>query len=77
MSDLDFNAFSKKYSLAISDLGKRLPSKDAKANLARALYSDALNNKINMDQLTTDVKLFYQGNTLGQFKLSQYVERYK
>jgi len=77
MANLEYEAFLKKYSLAINHLEKRLPSKESKAQLAKLLYQDMLNNKINMDMLTTDVKLFFQGNTLSQAKLNNYIQKYK
>ena len=77
MSDSNYDAFLKKYSLAITYLEKRLPSNEAKMNLARTLYYDSLNNKINMNTLMTDVKMFYQGSTLSQLKLNNYIEKYK
>ncbi len=77
MSDSSYDAFLKKYSLAITYLEKRLPNNEAKMNLARNLYYDSLNNKINMNTLMTDVKMFYQGNTLSQLRLNNYIEKYK
>ena len=77
MSDSNYAAFLKKYSLAITYLEKRLPNNEAKMNLARTLYYDSLNNKINMNTLMTDVKMFYQGSTLSQLKLNNYIEKYK
>ena len=77
MTDLDLSSFKKKYSLAISDLEKRLDTKESKTKLAMSLYQDMLSNKINMDTVTTDVKLFFQGYTLSQVKLNEYVQKYK
>lgn len=77
MSDSNYDAFLKKYSLAITYLEKRLPNNEAKMNLGRTLYYDSLNNKINMNTLMTDVKMFYQGSTLSQLKLNNYIEKYK
>lgn len=77
MSDLDLDAFSKKYSFAINGLEMRAKTgKGAKA-LARELYNDAIQDKVNMEDLTLNLKLFYQGNVFGQRKLSNYVEKYK
>lgn len=77
MPNLDYDTFLKKYSLAISHLEKRLDTKESKTKLAMSLYQDMLNNKINMDTVTNDVKLFFQGNTLSQLKLNDYVQKYK
>lgn len=77
MSNLDYDAFLKKYSLAINHLEKRLPSIEARTRLPELLYQDSINNKINMDKVTTDVKLFFQGNTLSQAKLNAYINKYK
>ena len=80
MSDLDFNAFSKKYSFAINGLEMRLKSSGknaAAAALAKKLYEDAAAKKINMDEVTNNLQMFYQGNVFGQLKLNQYLEKYK
>ena len=77
MANLEYDNFLKKYSFAINHLEKRLPTKEAKNKLAMSLYQDMLDNKINMDIVTTDVKLFFQGNTLSQAKLNNYVQKYK
>lgn len=77
MTDLDFNLFKKKYSLAISDLEKRIPDNKVRVELAALLYKDALNKKIDMDELTVDIRRFYSGDMLSQVKLNQYVSRYK
>lgn len=78
MSDLDFEAFSKKYRFAIDGLEMRLkPSGKNSAALAKKLYEDAVAKKINMDELTNNMQLFYQGNVFGQVKLNQYLEKYR
>lgn len=77
MADLKYEAFLKEYSLAIDYLGKRLSSKEAKDKLVMTLYKDALNGKINMDSIMTDVRLFYQGNVLSQVKLNNYISKYR
>ena len=78
MSDLDFNAFSKKYSFAINGLEMRLKSSGKNtAELAKTLYADATAKKINMDEVTNNLKMFYQGNVFGQMKLNQYLDKYK
>ena len=77
MSNLDYDAFLKKYSLVINHLEKRLPTIEAKTKLANNLYQDAINNKVNMDMLTTDVKLFFQGSTLGQARINECIQKYK
>jgi len=77
MTDLDFNLFKKKYSLAISDLEKRISGGKTKINLSEALYNDAINKKIDMDELTVDIRRFYAGDMLSQVRLNQYVSRYK
>ena len=78
MSDLDFNAFSKKYSFAINGLEMRLKSSGKNtAALAKTLYEDAATKKINMDEVTNNLKMFYQGNVFGQVKLNQYLDKYK
>ena len=78
MSDLDFNAFSKKYSFAINGLEMRLKSSGKNtAALAKTLYEDATAKKINMDEVTNNLKMFYQGNVFGQVKLNQYLDKYK
>ena len=77
MANLDYEEFLKKYGLAISYLGKRMSNAESKSKLAQALYQDAINNKINMSSLMTDVKMFYQGNTLSQAKLNNYIQKYK
>lgn len=74
---MEYEDFLKKYSLAISYLGKRMSSAESRANLAQALYQDAINNKINMSSVMNDVKMFYQGNTLSQAKLNNYIQKYK
>lgn len=77
MSDLDFNAFSKKYKFAIDGLEMRLKSSGRNSGaLAKKLYEDASLNKINMDEVTNNLQMFYQGNVFGQVKLNQYVEKY-
>ena len=77
MANLDYEEFLKQYSLAINYLGKRMNSAESRANLAKALYQDAINNKINMSSVMNDVKMFYQGNTLSQAKLNNYIQKYK
>lgn len=78
MSDLDFNAFSKKYSFAINGLEMRLKSSGKNTTaLAKKLYEDAAAKKINMDEMTNNLQMFYQGNVFGQMKLNQYLEKYK
>lgn len=75
MSDLDFEAFSKKYSFAINGLKMRV--KDSKKNsLAKTLYNDSITNLINMNDLNRSLELFYQGNVFGQVELNNYVEKY-
>lgn len=74
---MEYEDFLKKYSLAISYLGKRMSSAESRAKLAQALYQDAINNKINMSSVMNDVKMFYQGNTLSQAKLNNYIQKYK
>jgi len=77
MADLDFDIFKKKYSLAISDLEKRMADSKIRANLSEILYKDSLDKKIDMDELTLDIRRFYSGDMLSQVKLNQYVSRYK
>lgn len=77
MTDLDLSSFKKKYSLAISDLEKRIPNSKIRENLSEVLYKDSLNKKIDMDELTVDIRRFYSGDMLSQVKLNQYVSRYK
>lgn len=77
MTDLEFDAFLKKYSLAIGYLEKRLSNKGAKDKLAKTLYKDTLSGKINMNNVMMDVKLFYQGNVLSQVKLNEYINKYR
>ena len=77
MANSDYEEFLKKYGLAINYLGKRMSNAESKSKLAQALYQDAINNKINMSSLMTDVKMFYQGNTLSQAKLNNYIQKYK
>ena len=75
MSNLDFDAFSKEYSFAINGLKKRV-KENKKATLAQALYNDSLKNNVNMTELNRSLKLFYQGNVLGQVEMSKYVDKY-
>ena len=75
MSNLDFDAFSKKYSFAIDGLKMRVRD-DKKSNLAKTLYNDSLSNSINMTELNRSLELFYQGNVLGQVNMSKYVDKY-
>ena len=78
MSDLDFNAFSRKYSFAINGLEMRLKSSGKNTTaLAKTLYEDAVAKKINMDEMTNNLQMFYQGNVFGQVKLNQYLDKYK
>ena len=77
MANLDYEEFLKKYGLAINYLGKRMNSAESRAKLAQALYQDSMNNKINMSSVMNDVKMFYQGNTLSQAKLNNYIQKYK
>ena len=77
MANLDYEEFLKQYGLAINYLGKGMNSAESRANLAKALYQDAINNKINMSSVMNDVKMFYQGNTLSQAKLNNYIQKYK
>ena len=76
MSDLDFNAFSKKYSFAIDGLKMRLTDNEKKKMLAKTLYNDSINKAINMNELNHSLELFYQGNVLGQLEMSKYVDKY-
>ena len=77
MADLEFEDFLKKYSFAINYLEGRLSTKNNKSKLASLLYQDTINEKINMDSITNDIKLFYQGNVLSQVKINNYLENYK
>ena len=77
MAESSYEEFLKKYGLAINYLGKRMSSAESKEKLAQALYQDAINNKINMSSVMNDVKMFYQGNTLSQAKLNNYIQKYK
>ena len=76
MSDLDFDAFSKKYSFAIDGLKMRIKDNEKKSVLAQKLYNDSINNLVNMNELNNSLELFYQGNVLGQVKMSKYVDKY-
>lgn len=76
MSDLDFDAFSKKYSFAIDGLKMRLKDSAQKSLLAKKLYDDSLSKTINMNELSRSLELFYQGNVLGQVEMSKYVDKY-
>lgn len=77
MANLNYEEFLKQYGLAINYLGKRMSNEASRAKLAQALYQDAINNKINMSSVMNDVKMFYQGNTLSQAKLNNYIQKYK
>ena len=76
MSELDFNAFSKKYSFAIDGLKMRLTDSEKKKILAEKLYADSISKAINMNELNRSLELFYQGNVLGQLEMSKYVDKY-
>ena len=76
MSDLDFEAFSKKYSFAINGLKIRINDSQKKSLLAKKLYNDSQAKAINMNELHRSLELFYQGNILGQVEVSKYVDKY-
>ena len=76
MSDLDFDAFSKKYSFAIDGLKMRLTDNEKKKMLAKNLYNDSINKLVNMNELNHSLELFYQGNIFGQVEMSKYVDKY-
>lgn len=77
MSDLDFDAFSKKYSLGIDGIKNRITDSKKREMVAKTLYNDFINNKINMNELNHSVELFYQGNVFGQVSLNKYIEKYR
>ena len=76
MAELDFDAFSKKYSFAIDGLKMRLKDSEKKSILAKKLYEDSIKKAINMNELNRSLELFYQGNVLGQIEMSKYVDKY-
>ena len=76
MSDLDFDAFSKKYSFAIDGLKMRLKDNEKRSLLAKKLYDDSVSKAVNMNELNRSLELFYQGNVLGQVEMSKYVDKY-
>ena len=77
MSELDLDAFSKKYSFAIDGLKMRITDSEKKKMLNKKLYNDFMSNNINMNELCRSLELFYQGNVFGQVQLNKYVEKYK
>ena len=77
MSELDLDAFSKKYSFAIDGLKMRITDSEKKKMLNKKLYNDFMSNNINMDGLGRSLELLYQGNVLGQVQFNKYVEKYK
>jgi hypothetical protein len=82
MENLNFDEFIKKYGIAITGLSKRIGDNNGKLQhktdeLARRLYQDATENKVDMSDMTRAIANFYQGDILGQVKMNKYVERYK
>ncbi len=77
MSELDLDAFSKKYSFAIDGLKMRITDNEKKKMLNKKLYNDFVSNNVNMNELCRSLELFYQGNVFGQVQLNKYVEKYK
>lgn len=77
MSELDLDAFSKKYSFAINGLKMRITDNEKKKMLNQKLYNDYISNNVNMSELGRTLELFYQGNVFGQVQLNKYVEKYK
>lgn len=76
MSEIDYDAFLKKYGLVIDNMSKRLSGKVNKANLAKALYQDNKIGKINMNDMNITVCEFYRGNMAAQIKMDQYAKLY-
>lgn len=82
MTEMNLDDFIKKYGIAINGLSKRIGGGNGTLKykgdeLARRLYQDAIENKVDMSDMTRAIANFYQGDISGQVKMNNYVERYR